>query len=79
MSRRLGKGLVLSGATEYSGLTLEQIGAKAGGTDYTVVAKAIKRFEEREKKRRGWRDAKSKRRVAQIMSADSSPPIGSSE
>ena len=51
-----GKGLVLWGARQYTGMTLVQIGKKAGGMDYTAVAMAIKRFEERIKKRRKWRD-----------------------
>ena len=51
-----GKGLVLWGARKYSGMTLAQIGKKAGGMDYTAVAMAIKRFEDRTKKRRKWRD-----------------------
>ena len=50
-----GKGLVLWGARQYTGMTLVQIGKKTGGMGYTAVAAAIKRFEERTKKRRKWR------------------------
>ncbi len=36
-------------------MNLAQIGKKVGGMDYTAVAMAIKRFEERTKKRRKWK------------------------
>lgn len=39
-----GKGLVLWGVRQFSGLTLAQIGRKAGGMDYTAVAMAMTRF-----------------------------------
>ena len=47
-----GKGLALWGAKRFSGLTLAQIGQKAGGMNYTAVAMAVKRFESRASKNR---------------------------
>ena len=40
-----GRGLVLYLARMHSGLTLSQIGAKAGGMEYKAVSMAVKRFE----------------------------------
>ena len=51
-----GKGLVLWGARKHCGLTLAQIGEKAGGMDYTAVAMAIRRFENRATKERKIRN-----------------------
>jgi len=39
--------LLLWAARRYTGMTLREIGEAAGGTDYTAVAMAIKRFAER--------------------------------
>jgi putative transposase len=47
MTRRgdWGRPLLLWAARKYTGLTLREIGAEAGGMDYTAVAMAVKRFE----------------------------------
>jgi len=42
-----GKPLLLWAARRYTGMTLQQIGEAAGGMDYTAVAMAIKRFEQK--------------------------------
>jgi REP element-mobilizing transposase RayT len=42
-----GRPLVLWAARRYTGLTLREIGEAAGGMDYTAVAMAIRRFEDK--------------------------------
>jgi chromosomal replication initiation ATPase DnaA len=39
--------LLLWAARQFTGMTLKEIGSAAGGMDYTAVAMAIKRFEQR--------------------------------
>ena len=39
--------MLLWAARKYTGLTLHEIGAAAGGMDYTAVAMAVKRFEQK--------------------------------
>lgn len=62
MTRRgsVGKPLLLWAARRYAGLTLREAGEAAGGMDYTAVAMAVKRLEQRA---RGQRD------VQRIMQA----------
>ena len=42
--------LLLWSSRRFCGLTIKEIGEAAGGMDYTAVAMAIKRFEEKAKK-----------------------------
>jgi chromosomal replication initiation ATPase DnaA len=42
-----GRPLLLWATRKYTGLTLREIGAAAGGMDYTAVAMAVKRFEQK--------------------------------
>ncbi|MDE0838405.1 MAG: transposase [Kiritimatiellae bacterium] len=55
MSRRgdWARPLLLWAARRYTGMTLKEIGCAAAGMDYTAVAMAIKRFEDRAAKDRG--------------------------
>ena len=53
--------LLLWAARHYTGMTLQEIGMVAGGMDYTAVAMAIKRFEQKATK-----DAGLKKKMKQI-------------
>ena len=48
-----GKPLLLWAARRYAGMTLKDVGVAAGGMDYTAVAMAIKRFEQKVEKQSG--------------------------
>ena len=63
MSRRgdWARPLLLWAARQHTGLTLREIGEAAGGMDYTAVAMAVKRFEQK-----ATRDPNLRRRMKQI-------------
>ncbi len=55
-----GRDLALWAARQYCGLTLRQLGEKAGGMDYTAVAMAVRRIERRARADRGLRALRDK-------------------
>ena len=58
-----GKPLLLWAARRYGGLTLKQVGECVGGMDYTAVAMAIKRFEQKAETDRSLRDLMKEARM----------------
>jgi chromosomal replication initiation ATPase DnaA len=57
-----GRDLALWAGRQYAGLTLRELGDRAGGADYTAVAMAIRRLPPHARRNRSLRDAM--RRVA---------------
>ncbi len=57
------KPLLLWALRRYSGMTLREIGDEVGGLDYTAVAMAIKRFENKAVKQDGLRELMKRVRV----------------
>jgi REP element-mobilizing transposase RayT len=51
-----GRALALWAARRFGGMTLSETGKAAGGLDYTAVAMAVKRLEQRVDQDRRWRD-----------------------
>jgi REP element-mobilizing transposase RayT len=51
-----GRPLALWAARRFGGMTLREVGRMAGGMDYTVVAMAVKRFEQRAAHNSPWRE-----------------------
>jgi len=52
-----GRDLALAVARRSTGLTLRELGARAGGLDYAAVSEAIRYFESRRVRREDARDA----------------------
>jgi REP element-mobilizing transposase RayT len=68
------RNLVLWLARHRSGMTLKEIGEKAGGLDYKMVGKAVKRCEEQMKENRGLRKL-GKQLVAQMATFETPLPL----
>jgi len=65
-----GSGLALWGARQYAGMTLRELGEEMG-KDYGAIAMRLKRFEERSRKDRSVRRAKS--RLAELLLVKTRP------
>ena len=63
-----GRPLVLFLARRFCGLTLRELGERAGGTDYAAVSAMLKRFEARVKRERTLRSTLD--RAAQMLNVE---------